>query len=310
MRQTQVELVLRSSFVLRPSFAIRRKRFIEGMPMLTTQAAFQHVLRLIADANQMYHWQLSLAAQQQYAQHIAVLINQQHLNDAQISVIINNYHQEHAFVAALLNEEYEQYATAWEMVKQQVRRILISKDAYSLMGDQALDVEDLVQETILNIWHGLPSFRYQSRLQTWVFTLASNCLNRTVRARRAQKRALLPTTESLELLEAEQGETLADTTNDTPAEEAQYDALAELVHSILARQPDQRLEKVFQLWAVEDQTLRTIGKRLELSVGRVHGLLAQAHRLLRTDPTLQRWQANEELAAPETLALTTKHVEH
>lgn len=43
---------------------------------------------------------------------------------------------------------------------------------YQMAGKSALD--DLVQETFLNIWKSLPLFRQESSLKTWIYKIATN----------------------------------------------------------------------------------------------------------------------------------------
>ncbi len=59
--------------------------------------------------------------------------------------------------------------------------------AYSMLGDRAA-AEDLAQEVFLRIWKGLPGYRGEASLGTWVFTVARNtCLSQ--RRREAARKA-------------------------------------------------------------------------------------------------------------------------
>lgn len=59
--------------------------------------------------------------------------------------------------------------------------------AYSMLGDRAA-AEDLAQEVFLRIWKGLPGYRGEASLATWVFAIARNtCLSH--RRREASRRA-------------------------------------------------------------------------------------------------------------------------
>ncbi|WP_159844059.1 RNA polymerase subunit sigma-70 [Nocardia sp. CY41] len=55
---------------------------------------------------------------------------------------------------------------------------------YRLLGSMT-DAEDMVQETLLAAWRGLPGFRQQSSLRSWLYRIATNrCLNALRDARR------------------------------------------------------------------------------------------------------------------------------
>ena len=36
------------------------------------------------------------------------------------------------------------------------------------------DINDLYQETVLNLWHGYPNFRKESRVSTWIYQVSLN----------------------------------------------------------------------------------------------------------------------------------------
>lgn len=48
----------------------------------------------------------------------------------------------------------------------------------------AVDAEDALQETLIDVWRGIGSFRGQSRFGTWVYRIASNAALKVVRRRR------------------------------------------------------------------------------------------------------------------------------
>lgn len=48
------------------------------------------------------------------------------------------------------------------------------------------DLEDLYQDVLVNIWRGLPSFRSDSSMRTWVYRIALNTCVSTLRIRTRQ----------------------------------------------------------------------------------------------------------------------------
>jgi len=53
---------------------------------------------------------------------------------------------------------------------------------YTNNEDQA---QDLVQETFIAVWNGLPGFRNESQIGTWIFRIATNhCLRAVAKAKR------------------------------------------------------------------------------------------------------------------------------
>ncbi len=76
--------------------------------------------------------------------------------DEQILNFFNEGKQQEAF--RLLMETYQQ-RIYWH-----IRRILISHE----------DTDDVLQNTLIKIWKGLPKFKGDSKLYTWIFRIASN----------------------------------------------------------------------------------------------------------------------------------------
>ena len=58
-----------------------------------------------------------------------------------------------------------------DMIEAQKRTIY--KVCYMYANDQD-DLNDLFQETVLNLWKGYPSYRGDSKLTTWVYRIAMN----------------------------------------------------------------------------------------------------------------------------------------
>lgn len=248
-------------------------------------------LRLAETLDQSNAWGLTAEQRRHYAERIAALANRHESSpgDDVLATMLAYYHTEHLLVEALVDPDAPGHGAAWRQLEGLVRSLLASRLARGAPGDSAIALDDLAQEAVADLWRGLRNFRYQSRLQTWVFSVTGHCLNRAIRAYRAQKRASMAQAQSLEALAETIGDALPDQRAATPDATVEERELSYLLRRVLASQPDRRLATVLQLWAVEDYSLREIGARMQLSVGRVHGLLAQTQALLRSSPALQTW---------------------
>ncbi|NJM05220.1 sigma-70 family RNA polymerase sigma factor [Candidatus Gracilibacteria bacterium] len=207
----------------------------------------------------------------------------------QLQIVIVNYHLEHDIVEALRNRSHNDHGVRWSNWSSLALRILLMKYRYVSTSDAvATNIDDLVQEAMSNLWLALDSFRYQSRFQTWAYTVISNCFVRAHRASQMHKRAVALRSTSLEQLQ-DTSDLPPPALVPSPEDETASRALAALVQTVLAQHHDTRLGVIFYLWAHEDQPLRVIGDRLNLSVPRVHALLGQALQLLRNEPTIREW---------------------
>lgn len=76
-----------------------------------------------------------------------------------------------------LEARFNQCVTAHDAM---VRRICLG------YAHTAQDLEDLYQDVLVNIWRGLPTFRADSSMRTWVYRIALNTCVSTLRVRSRQ----------------------------------------------------------------------------------------------------------------------------
>lgn len=250
----------------------------------------QRCLCMIGELDVEQGWGLTLQTQKHYAQRFAARYGDMSgVGDAQLRVMLCNYHTEHPLVEALTDPVHPDHADRWsEWTKQALRQLACRYPGSSVADESTVSLEDLAQEAVYDLWRGLRTYRYQSRFHTWAYTVISNCFLRHHRSIKTQKRRDLSRTQSLDAILAV-GDTLYDPKTQLPDEIAMSDVLVDLLQHVLGQHPDQRLSTIFRLWAYEEQTLRTIGLQLNLSVTRVHGLLTQAIALLRDELMNQDW---------------------
>ena len=91
-------------------------------------------------------------------------------------------------------QQDEQYFT--DLVRQNKSTIYSVCDMFSTDKDE---VEDLFQESLINLWQGLPSFEGRSQVSTWVWRVT---LNTCISADRKKKRtATVPLTMDIDLFD-------------------------------------------------------------------------------------------------------------
>jgi RNA polymerase sigma factor (sigma-70 family) len=250
----------------------------------------QRCLHLLAQLSLELGWGLTLQTQQRYAEQIADTCEDvPRLSDSELCRILAYYHTDHQVVEALRDPTHPKHVAHWAAWTQQALRWLISRSA-ALPGidEGAVSSEDLAQEALYDLWRGLPTYRYRSRFQTWAFTVIGNCLIRYHRALQTEKRGVSPQIQSLDALIAT-GKPLFDEVTPSPDEVALSNILDTLLRQVLKQHPDHRLTTIYQLWAYEEQPMRTIAEQLHLSATRVHSLLRRARTLLRDELTSQDW---------------------
>jgi RNA polymerase sigma-70 factor (ECF subfamily) len=130
-------------------------------------------------------------------------------------------------------------------------------------------VADLVQETFLRVFRGLPYFDRRSKLSTWICTIAHRVAIDYLRTvcRQREHQSL-----------SDKGE-LAGMDLD-PAAVFERDEIGRLIAAGLARLPDKfRLPLMYS--AIEGLDYETVGTILDLPIGTVKTQIFRAKRMLR-----------------------------
>ncbi|WP_430785253.1 RNA polymerase sigma factor [Actinoplanes sp. G11-F43] len=147
--------------------------------------------------------------------------------------------------------------------------------AYRLL-DEPGSVEDVLQETFIDAWRGLPSFRGESSLRTWLFTLTRHRVSRALRGRPAR-----PPVDVAELRDR-----LADPLAD-PVHIQLGAGLLGALDTALRRLPT-RQRSAWLLREIEDLSYEEIATVLGETSTVVRGLLERARAALAT--SLKEWR--------------------
>lgn len=147
--------------------------------------------------------------------------------------------------------------------------------AYRLLDEPAA-VEDVLQETFIDAWRGLPSFRGDSSLRTWLFTLTRHRVSRVLRNRPARPAV------SVEDLRDRLADPLAD-----PVHVQLGAGLLGALDTALRRLPT-RQRSAWLLREIEDLSYDEIATVLGETPTVVRGLLERARTTLAT--SLKEWR--------------------
>lgn len=144
-------------------------------------------------------------------------------------------------------------------------------------GIASEECHDLRQETFLNLYRGIDSFRGQSSFETWLFSIAANVWRNTLRHRSAQRRS-------------GQEVSLQDETTSRPppqlAEEGQQENAIVAGESIRLLQQEldalpERMRQCFVLRIGQELKYREIASLMEISESTAKSHVHQARRRLR-----------------------------
>ncbi|MCS7208265.1 MAG: sigma-70 family RNA polymerase sigma factor [Fimbriimonadales bacterium] len=172
----------------------------------------------------------------------------------------------------LVERAQAQDETAFEQIMQLYADRLYNY-VLRMVGNRA-DAEDIVQETFLRAYQGLPSFDRRASLSTWLYRIATNlCIDhQRRRARRVQ-------TVSYADYEDDAGETseweFADTHTPSPMDAVLHKELQQVVEQAVATLSP-KLKTVLLLYDVEELSYEEIARVLNIPMGTVKSRLNHA----------------------------------
>lgn len=237
---------------------------------------------LISHLNETSEWNLDQTKQRAYAEALSVIISSQRTDD-QIAQHIKWYHLDHEQVEALLQSEHHDHDGRWAHWIQQIGIILRSNNIpWGATLNHCTD--DMAQDVIVEVIKSLKTFGYCSRLATWIFAITLNTVRQKQRKDRAGKRQAV-----VDSLDGMVQGNFPDQKTDGPEEAVELSLLYARIMELLQTHPDRRVPKIFELHAMQDQTLNTIGGMFNLGTTRIYNLLKKIYEQLRDDPDIQRW---------------------
>ncbi len=144
----------------------------------------------------------------------------------------------------------------------------VQRVVYRMCGDQQL-AEDATQETFIQAWLKLGSYRPKSSLRNWLYRIAVNTAIDTLRR---EKRIIPEAVDELPL-----------STNEPSPETAYIHAeRAATIHNAIASLPDAS-RAVLILREYEDLSYREIAETLDIPIGTVMSRLSYARKLLKDE---------------------------
>jgi len=158
-----------------------------------------------------------------------------------------------------------------ELLSRYNRRIF--NTAYRILGEEA-SAEDALQETLLNVYRGLGSFRRESKLSTWISKITINvCLGMLRKDKNRQY---------VDLDDDSTGDLPADRTPYTdPLEHATHAELRELIEEAFSRMSGKQ-GMVVRLHDMEGNTIQEIAKIVHCPVGTIKSRLFYGRQEFRT----------------------------
>jgi len=146
--------------------------------------------------------------------------------------------------------------------------------AYSMLGNRAA-AEETAQDVLVRVWKGLPGFRAESSLSTWIYTITRNSCLTALRRRDLQPVSL---EEAAPRHEMEQRAAARWTVRESPDAE-------EMLNRLPAK-----YRPVVVLFYMQEKSYDEVARMLQLPVGTVKTYLFRARKSLAETQARERVQ--------------------
>lgn len=134
------------------------------------------------------------------------------------------------------------------------------------------DVEDVVQETFIKVYHALPSFRGESAFYTWVYRIGTNTAKNYLEARK--RRA--PTSTEFDANDAESFEDASQLQDiNTPERVLQSKQIAQTVNAAMESLPED-LRNAIVLREIDGLSYEEIAEEMNCPIGTVRSRIFRA----------------------------------
>ncbi|MFQ6043414.1 MAG: RNA polymerase sigma factor [Candidatus Poribacteria bacterium] len=144
--------------------------------------------------------------------------------------------------------------------------------AYRLLGN-AEDADDATQETFIEAYKSLKSFKYKSKFSTWLYRVALNTCHQQIRKAESRRRTLTAFADNVKFLDAENG-------IETPDNVALKKERQRLLQAAIDRLPE-RQKQVIVLFYMQNLKYREIAEILGCPEGTVASRLNTAIKNLK-----------------------------
>jgi RNA polymerase sigma-70 factor (ECF subfamily) len=166
-------------------------------------------------------------------------------------------------------------SAAFEAIMRQHNQLLF-RTARSIVRDDA-EAEDVVQESYMRAWRGLPTYRAESRLSTWLVRITTNEALGRLRRKSAQ---VIPLEIAMMSSEPETQAALTDEPERGPEQSLQRSQMRNLMEARIDRLPE-AFRTVFMLRAIEEMSVEEVAQALEIPEATVRTRFFRARSLLR-----------------------------
>lgn len=164
---------------------------------------------------------------------------------------------------------------AFEAIMRRHNRLLF-RTARSILKSDA-EAEDVLQEAYLRAWRGLGGFRADAKLSTWLARIVANEALGRVRRKHV---SVIPLDATMNMIEANVHERLADEPNRQPDRAAMRGQLRTLIESRIDLLPE-AFRTVFVLRAIEEMSVAEVALALEIPEATVRTRFFRARSLMR-----------------------------
>ena len=148
---------------------------------------------------------------------------------------------------------------------------------YNFLNNR-FDADDITQEVFIEVYNKANTFKFESKISTWIYRIATNkSLNHI---RKMKKEKLLKSIDSFFSPDDEKSIDIIDNRNKIAHEELEHDEMRDILHMALNKLPKNQ-STAFKLHKFENLAYKEIADIMELSLSAVESLIHRAGKNLR-----------------------------
>lgn len=170
--------------------------------------------------------------------------------------------------------------TAFELIIEDYKRLVYN--IVFRMVQNTKDVEDLCQDVFVKVYRNLSSFQFQSKLSTWIGTIAYNTTINYLKKKRVKLKDELGKNSAFE-------DYISD--ENTPQDDTEMGDLAHRLKTEIESLPIQ-FRTILSLFHLEEMSYSEIAEITKLPEGTVKSYLFRARKLLK-EQLLKKYQKEE-----------------
>ncbi len=154
---------------------------------------------------------------------------------------------------------------------------LVFNVCYNFLNNR-YDADDITQEVFIEVYNKANTFKFESKISTWLYRIATNKSLNLIR--KLKKEKIIKSIDNMFSPDSEKSIDIIDNRNKIAQEEIEHNEMRDILYSALGKLPKNQ-STAFKLHKFENLAYKEIAEIMELSLSAVESLIHRAGKNLR-----------------------------